>query len=333
MENIINFLKEKNWDYDLGIINNGIFHKLEIPFEDTQVIRFKWKKGSIKSLISNLDKMGSRLIEISSDDYSALYKIDGTDNKVFVIYAVDSHVQIPKFMLERFRTGDHLYYINTVSNKIIESSPKNYNAEFGYYSLFFEEYLSANYENDISDFIRQIEPLVFGEVDDLVINNFKNIINRIFYMAYVRNPQNVKDINNISYTSILFEGGFDTEFITRSGEDLINEILTGFTPMLLVNKIEKNFVTTKSLVSNLYIKDNCACMVLLLHPKFAIALLPNDYYKRVVEEVGKDSCLGIINEEGVLEMNKQIYRFAKKYNDDVIGKKAELEELIYLIYY
>ena len=137
MDEIIKFLKEQKTDYDIGIINNGYYYKLKTPFKDKQVIRFKWKRNSVVKLINKLNKKEIKLIPYSIGKYSGLYDIEGTLNQAFIIYAVDSHVQLPKLLLKNFRTNEHLYYINTSSNTIKRSSASNYNKKFGYYSLFF----------------------------------------------------------------------------------------------------------------------------------------------------------------------------------------------------
>lgn len=54
MDELKGFLKKNNTLFDIGIINNGYFYKLPKPFKDKQVIRFKWKKNSIKKLLFNL---------------------------------------------------------------------------------------------------------------------------------------------------------------------------------------------------------------------------------------------------------------------------------------
>ena len=63
MDKLTMFLKENNTPFDIGIINNGYYHKLLKPFKDKQVIRFKWKKNSINKLLSNLTKIGIILKE------------------------------------------------------------------------------------------------------------------------------------------------------------------------------------------------------------------------------------------------------------------------------
>lgn len=327
MDEIIKFLKKNKIDYDIGIINNGYYHKLLKPFPNKQVIRFKWKKESLRKLLSNLNKIGIVLKEKSIGRYNALYDVKETDHQVFIIYAVDSHVQLPKLLLKNFRTNDDLYYLNTTSNIIIKSSAKNYNTSFGYYSLAFEEYLSVNYEKIISSIIELFIPFINKEVTTITLQDLNKNINKLFFMALIRNPKYIKEINEHSLTAQLFDGGYDAEYLAITGEKMNTNFIKGFTPVPLVNITNKNLVTLRSLVSNLYIDGGIECMVMLLHPKFAIALVPSDYYKKIVEEQGEQTYLQLDNEKALIKMNKQIYNCAKFNNDDVIGIKEDLEDL------
>lgn len=328
MDKLKKFLKEKNILFDIGIINNDYFYKLPKPFKDKQVIKFKWKKNSINKLLVNLTKIGIILKENTIGYYNALYDIEGTNNQVLIIYAVDSHVQLPKLLLKNYRTNDNLFYLNTSSNKIIKSSAKNYNTCFGYYSLAFEEYLSVNYEKIISSIIELFIPFINQEVTTITLKDLNKNINKLFFMALIRNPKYIKEINERSLTAQLFDGGYDAEYLTITGEKMNTNFIKGYTPVPLVNTTTKNLVTIKSLVSNLYIDGGIECMVMLLHPKFAIALVPNDYYKKMIDEQGQQTYLQLNDEKSLIKMNKQIYNCAKFNNDDVIGIKEDLNNLI-----
>lgn len=328
MDELKEFLKKNNTLFDIGIINNGYFYKLPKPFKDKQVIRFKWKKNSIKKLLFNLNKIGIILKENVIGYYNALYNIEGTDNQVFIIYAVDSHVQLPKLLLKNYRTNYNLFYLNASSNKIIKSSAKNYNTSFGYYSLEFEEYLSVTYEKIISSIIELFIPFINQEVTTITLKDLSTNINKLFFMALIRNPKYIKEINEHSLTAQLFDGGYDAEYLAITGEKMNTNFIKGYTPVPLVNTTNKNLVTIKSLVSNLYIDGGIECMVMLLHPKFAIALVPNDYYKKMIDEQGEQTYLQLNDEKALIKMNKQIYNCAKFNHDDVIGIKEDLDDLI-----
>lgn len=330
MEELKKILKIQNVDYDIGIINNGIYHKLSEPFDNEQVVRFKWKKNSINKLIIKLKNKNINLMEVSSNLYSALYNIVGTNNKVFIIYAVDSHVQIPKSMLKYFRTGNYLYYISTLNknNKINRSSARRYNTKFGYYSLYFEEYLSKNYESIIVDIINTILPFVERKETIITFKNLEEKVNKLFLMSLFRNPKYVEEINNYSVFSQIIDGGYTPEYIAYVGEETNKNYIKGYTPVVLINETDRGMLTIKSLFSNLRIDGGVKCMLIPLHPKFAIALVPNEYYKKMIEEQGEQTYLKLNEDKELLQLNKQLYLFAKNNNDDVIGLKNDLDELV-----
>lgn len=221
-----------------------------------------------------------------------------------------------------------MFYLNTSSNKIIKSSAKNYNTSFGYYSLEFEEYLSVTYEKIISSIIELFIPFINQEVTTITLKDLSTNINKLFFMALIRNPKYIKEINEHSLTAQLFDGGYDAEYLAITGEKMNTNFIKGYTPVPLVNTTNKNLVTIKSLVSNLYIDGGIECMVMLLHPKFAIALVPNDYYKKMIDEQGEQTYLQLNDEKALIKMNKQIYNCAKFNHDDVIGIKEDLDDLI-----
>lgn len=331
MNELKKFLNDHNINYDIGIINNDIYYKLSDSFENQQTIRFKWKKNSINKLLIKLKSKNINLREIFSSTYFILYNIVGTDNKVFIIYAVNSHVQLPKVLLKNFRTDDYLYYINTSSNEIIRNSAGKYNTNFGYYSLYFEDYLSKNYESIIVDIINKILPFANKEKRIITFTNLNKKINKLFLMALFRNPKYVDEINSYSSFSHMIDGEYNPEFLAYIGEKIGRNYIDGYTPVVLINETNKNIVTIKCLFSTLKIDGGIQCMLIPLHPKFAITLVPNDYYKKLIEKQGEETYLKIDDEKNLLQLNKQLYYFAKYNDDDVIGLKKDLDELIKMI--
>ena len=67
---------------------------------------------------------------------------------------------------------------------------------------------------------------------------------------------------------------------------------------------------------------------MLSHPKFAIALIPNDYYNKMIDKQGDQTYLLLDDEEQVLLFNKQILHYAKGTGEDVIGVKEDLYLLL-----
>ncbi len=324
------FLEESGTKYDLGIINHGRYHKLPEPFENEQVIRFMWKKNSVNKLIDKLKDKGIFLKVNTCGKCNVLYDIEGTNDKIFIIYAVDSHIQLPKCLLNKFRTGDNLYYLDTSKNKIIKSSARNYNTEFGYYSLFFEDYLNKNYERIISELINKICPFIEQKVKEISFDNLNKKINKLFMMAMFRNPKYVKQINEESAFAKLFDGGYDTEYLLITENETEKNYICDYVPVLFVNKTRKGLLLTKSLISRLYIENN-NFMIMPLHPKFAIVLVSKKYYEDMVKELGDNSYIHIEEERVLAELNFQIYLNAKEDNDDLIGLNSDLNDLLYFL--
>ncbi len=325
MDELKKFLDKNKTHYDIGIINNGHYYKLLTPFENELVIRFKWKKNSINKLIEKLKGKDICLTITDYGKYNSLYRIEGTNYKVLIIHAVDSHVQLPDCLLRQFRTDNHLYYIDISKNKIIQGSARNYNTEFGYYSLFFENYLSDNYEKIISEIINKVYPFVKQEVREITFVDLNKKINKLFLMAIFRNPKNIKQINEESIFSQLFDGGYDTEYLLMTEEEEDENLISDYVPVLLVNKTHKGLFVTKSLISRICIKPNNNFMIIPLHPKFAFVLVLKKYYHDMVKEVGENSYIEIEEETGIEKLNFQIYLNAKKNNDDLIGLKTDLD--------
>lgn len=331
MERLIRFLNENKTDYDIGIIKDGYFYKVSQSVKDKQAIRFKWKNNVINKLLFKLEKNGVILIENEIGKYSALYNIKGTKNQVYIQYAVDSHVQLPKTLLKHFRTGDNLYFIDTTKNKIVKSSATNYNTKFGYYSLWFEEYLSKNYEKIVTEIIEKTLPFINGEEQSITYKNWNDNVNKLFLMSIFRSPKQVEDINKHSVFSQLFGSGYDPEYIAYVGEQMKDNFIKGYKPIPIVNKTEKNIITLKSLVANMFIDGGVGAMVMPLHPKFAIGLVPDKYYDEMTEKQGEQTYMLMDNELEIKKLNKQIYNTAEFNNEDVIGIKDDLEALQQLI--
>lgn len=328
MDKLKEFLDKNNTDYDIGIINDGRYHKLSVPFKNAQVIRFKWKKSAIKKLTNKLKNIGIILIFESSNINSCLYKIEGSNNKIYIVYAVDSHVQLPECLLKNFRTDEHLYYIDTSkNNKIIKGSARNYNTKFGYYSLSFENYLSNGYEQIISELVIKINPFINKEVKEITLDNLNNKINKLFKMAIFRNPKLVKQINEESVFAQLIDGGYDSEYLLTAEEERDSNYIKDYVPVLFVNKTKKGILLTKSLISRIKVQKNFF-IIMPLHPKIAIVLVTKKYYEDMIKELGEGSYTQIDEDSALAQLNFQIYLNAKEDNNDLIGQKKDLDDLL-----
>lgn len=303
MNEIIELIKEK-YEYDLGVINNGYYHKLNKPFKDNVTINIKLTKNEVGKLINKLKDNDILLYLDNDNDYFGLYhtNFDG----VTVLFS---------------------YVLNTNTNNIHSSSASTYNRTFGFYSMYFEKYLNYNYEDQLGNLISNIEPFVYNKQDKLVIEDILGFAEKIFRMSLFRSPRFIKSVNEQSLTSVLIDGGYDHEHIAYMMEDMNIKLLKNMKVFLMVNKTAMGFVTLKPMISNIKTKGY-DCMILPLDPKFALMIVPDKYYKMRIEEHGKDSYMTIDDEKSLILINNIIYENAKYYGDDVIGIKSDLENII-----
>lgn len=150
-------------------------------------------------------------------------------------------------------------------------------------------------------------------------------------MSLFRNPKYVEEINNYSIFPQIIDCGYDSEYLAYIEEEINRNFIKGYVPVVLINETNKGMVTTKSFVSDLKVDGGINCMIIPLHPKFAITLVPDEYYKKMINEQGEQTYLKLNDDNYLCELNKQIYYCAKHNKDDVIGLKDDLDELIEMI--
>lgn len=331
IEKVVFYLKKRKVEYDFIFFEKEKKYKISNSIKENNAIKFMWKKDSVNKLILDLTNAGLSLeLYTNKKDITdiTIYKIKDVNYYLIIILAINSHVQLPQLLLKNYRTDNDLYYLDIKLKKILKKSVKKYNAKFGYYSISFENYLNKNYEKLIDNIIKTIKPFINQEVSTVTIDNLTLKINKLFLMAIARNPKYVKEVNDVSTSAQLFENGYSTEDILVLGESIQNNFIRGYKPILIVNYTKRNLVTLKSLISNISIDGGNKCMVMLLHPKFAIALIPIKYYEEIIKKEGNQTYFRLDEEKDLIEMNKQIYYNGKLNNEDIIGIKIDLEELI-----
>lgn len=327
MDKIIEVLKNKKITFELGVINNGYFFKLKSPFKDNVTINIKITRENKNKLNFDFVSKGIILGNVYENDFNGLYKTNIENVTILYSFVLKSHKQIPKCLLKRFVDKDILYCINTSNNSIFHSSASTYNRELGYYSMYFEKYLSYNYENGLGKLIKKIEPFVYDKEENLILEDIYNIIEKMFRMALFRNPRFIESVNSESLSSILIDGGYDGEHIAMMMEDMNHNFLKDMKIFIMTNKTSMGLITLKSMISNVSI-NGYQSMILPLDPKFAIMIVPEEYYKNRIGEYGVNSYMTVEDDKILLLLNKTIYEYAKYYKEDVIGNKKDLEEVL-----
>lgn len=83
---------------------------------------------------------------------------------------VNSHIQLPKFILKRFRGTDGKVRYLTLSDLMLHSSGvKNLGTEQGYYSEDMEKYLNREVENAYSKLVDKVARFTEKKQDSFTI--------------------------------------------------------------------------------------------------------------------------------------------------------------------
>ena len=82
--------------------------------------------------------------------------------------------------------------------------------------------------------------------------------------------------------------------------------------------------------SNISIKENIQGLILQLHPKYGLLIVPNKYYQQQNKIYGDKSYTVIDDINKLNRINKRIYMDCKSLGVDVISMKEDLEKILML---
>lgn len=325
MNEILSILNNK-YIYDTGIYKDGDFIFFEKVLTENMSVKLKITKQELKNLIRKIEQRNISHTLIKSNKYFSVYELT-QGNFIVIEFVVKSHIQLPKVILKDFMDDDKkLYYLDTLTNDIKTESVSKFNTELGYFALWFEEYLSNEYETIIGNVKVELSKFVNLKLDYLDLTKYAPKIKGSFSMAWYRNPNLVEEVNKKSLTSDLIYGGYKTEdlvyIMTKIGKF---DYFKKFTPIICVNITEIGLVTCKLNFSEIKIGGGNVSLIMPLTPYLAIILIDEQYSKKIIEEHGVGCYMRLATEKQVKEINKYTYSYAKKVKGEaIIGKKKDL---------
>ena len=317
---ILNNTKPKT-KYEINDFTNIKIHpEFDKIFGNKIIISFKMKKEYVDNKFKNKMESINKPINLKFYNNSCgIYYIDNSNIALYITYGIDSHIQVPKLLLNHFKTGDYLYFTNSETRELHRNSAKNYNTQFGYYTMNFENFLNSNYEKILSNLINKIKPFAEKRREEIIIDNLYEDVEKILKMALIRNINFIKDVNSKIQSPI----ELDSEVLSLLVHNIRLKFLKNMKIMILINDTDSGIILLKSMIASY--KNS---IIIPLHPKFAILLLPNDVYKSISLEYGEADFIVIEDTANLINLNKIIYYYAMNQKDDVIGIKSDLEILL-----
>ena len=147
-------------------------------------------------------------------------------------------------------------------------------------------------------------------------------------MSFFRNPRFIEEINKESVSAKLIAGGYNSEDVAMFYRKFGTNVLKDYSVYLLDNRTDEGLVLSKEIFASIMIHEANQSLILPLHPKYGIILVPTEYYESRKKAYGDNSYM-IIEDENILhKINDHIYMKCKKYNNDVIGRENDLKGIL-----
>lgn len=96
---------------------------------------------------------------------------------------------------------------------------------------------------------------------------------------------------------------------------------------IIINKTDRDFIINDTMISSIQCDNGNEIIIMPINKKECLALLQEEYYKKYYVN-GNLYFMNIEDEKEVEKINRNIYRFAKNNQENVIGTKEELETIL-----
>lgn len=246
--------------------------------------------------------------------------------------SVNSHVQLPKSILKRFKesTG-RVFYLDVEMKKIGLCGIKKLGVQYGYYSNAAEDFFNKQIESPLAILCDKIQNFINEDLNCLKLPIETEALLKKYIMTSMARSESAKKMvfkksvtakffkeqdNNDALAYISYENVFDDK-------NIIKDYLFG----LYINCSDRQFVVPR----NCYyaIKDtSITCIVAPVSPNIALGLFPPEYL--VNNRDFLEYRIRVINDNDTLDyMNKQALQFEYVLNKKFVAAERK-EELIQL---
>ena len=329
---IINKLnrKEKENVRFLLLIDNNFIKYNKVLEKDNLCLNVKIKENRTNDFFDILDSLNIQYSISNDTKFYKIIELNKDSNYIVIDYVVDSHVTIPQSFLNLFghkeKDGFYVDYIDYKDSMIKSKKAKEYGTIYGYYDKIIEDRLSSVFETNIGIVRKKLFEFYKGNIKTMELSDRKEIMDFVDITSF-RNPKTIEEFNKISLTSVL-TGGYDQNYI-------LDIIMTGKYPNIykdleinfIINKTDANFIINDTLISNIRVDNGNEIIIIPISPKIAIVLMEKDYFKKYMIN-GYFYYMRIDNPKEVEEINQEIYKYASKNKENVIGAISELNKLL-----
>lgn len=218
---------------------------------------------------------------------------------------INSHIQIPRFILDHFEDRNHfLYQLDVKDLSIRGGHAKTLNTKVGYYSNDTEGLLAKFFESPFAPILKQLKDFDFATNSYTLPDGFSDFVKQFFGVIFARSPHMFDVISrNSIYLQIAKVNEEDKpDFAVRSAMSLdCSKIFQNFVVGFISNRSSIPFVLPMCSAYGMRI-DDLECILFPLAPNFAFIFMPQDVAIRFISN-GTMQVLLITDDKLVRRMN------------------------------
>ncbi len=243
--------------------------------------------------------------------------------------SVNSHIQVPNFILKNFRDkSGKVNHLDLEKLQIRACGSKDLGTEYGYYSDEIESLLNKEFENPFSKVISDIKGFLKEPQNGLLLpSDFDDVCKRYITISSSRSDLLFDAFKSESFTAFLFSEQQNHDnvvsFTMGYNGGIFPELLS-YKVRLLVNNTNRTFLLPRN---GFYVvsSDGKQCVAAPIMPEAAILLIPGE---NTEESNAETEVMTIDDSTGVWWMNRQAVWFEYVYNKSFVAS-TDINELEY----
>lgn len=246
---------------------------------------------------------------------------------------INSHIQMPKFLLKRFHNEYNKFFCYNVQRNYIESNrtAKSTNTELGYFSNSTENYLNRKIEGPFSKLLKRIETIDFDQEYFRAPEGFDQTTKKFMCSLIARDPLIVRKASNNSVYLQFLPSYMNHDYCVRTGicfaQD--NNFFSEFVLTFIVNCTNTPFVLPIKGLYSYEMNGHCA-INLPISPTLALCLVHKNYASHLIRDDGTTDFFRISFTEQIETLNFFAFMSQKRHNCGCVICPQQ-EELIRLV--
>lgn len=245
---------------------------------------------------------------------------------------INSHIQMPKFLLRRFHNKYNGFWYYDVPGGFISKNgtAKSTNTEIGYYSESVEHYLRDEIETPFSRILEYLDAVDFDKDTFSVESSIYEAILNFFYALMVRNPSMVDEMRGtgVYFQFLSKQEQHDCAVVNGMKIARKSELLSDYVLTFFINKTSVPFVLGVGGLYS-YALNGHSAVNLPISPQFAIALIHKGYSSNLKRKGGSVAMLEVSSANITYSMNQFAFmaQVKQKWGRVVCPEQDELERL------